>query len=204
MFGETDQPLLIWGLLIVLGLALGQALRVRLMARAEAEAARNAPRTEEIRVVRRQPLRPAVAGPRPQPVPVPFAANASGAAPDADETVRRLARTLLNIAAKRDPRSAAMARRAAARVTALAAVHGVGGPDVERAATAAMMVKLGPAALPPSLQVEGPSEAFPAQLMDHAHLDGPIPELVRAVRDGAAVPPQLEKHVALIRAAIEN
>jgi len=203
MFPEGDDPLLVWGLLIALGLAVGQALRLRLMARAEAKAAAES-ETEEIRIVRRQPLRPAVAGPRPAGSGVPFAANASGAAPDPEETVRRLARTLMNLAAKRDPRSAAMARRASARVTALAAAHGIGGPDVERAAMAAMLVKLGPAALPPSLQVDGPAGAFPGEIMDHARLDGPIPELVRAVRDGAAVPPHLEKHVALIRAAIEN
>ncbi|MBL0931410.1 MAG: hypothetical protein IBJ15_14995 [Alphaproteobacteria bacterium] len=202
MFPEGDDPLLLWGLLIVLGLAVGQALRLRLMARAEAKAAAES-ETEEIRIVRRQPLRPAVAGPR-TTGSVPFAANASGAAPDPEETVRRLARTLMNLAAKRDPRSAAMARRASARVTALAAAHGIGGPGVERAAMAAMLVKLGPAALPPSLQVDGPVGAFPGEIMDHARLDGPIPELVRAVRDGASVPPHLEKHVALIRAAIEN
>jgi len=202
MFPEGDDPLLLWGLLIVLGLAVGQALRLRLMARAEAKADAES-ETEEIRIVRRQPLRPAVAGPR-TTGSVPFAANASGAAPDPEETVRRLARTLMNLATKRDPRSAAMARRASARVTALAAAHGIGGPDVERAAMAAMMVKLGPAALPPSLQVDGPVGAFPSEIMDHARLDGPIPELVRAVRDGASVPPHLEKHVALIRAAIEN
>jgi len=203
MFPEGDDPLLLWGLLIVLGLAVGQALRLRLMARAEAKAAAESATTEEIRIVRRQPLRPAVAGTRPAGS-VPFAANASGAAPDPEETVRRLARTLMNLAAKRDPRSAAMARRASARVTALAAAHGIGGPDVERAAMAAMMVKLGPAALPPSMQVDGPVGAFPSEIMDHARLDGPIPALVRAVRDGASVPPHLEKHVALIRAAIEN
>lgn len=198
MSGDFDAPLLMWGLLIVFGLALGQALRRRMAMRAAREAAVE---EVEIRVVRRAPIKPAQAGPKPLPVPVPFAANASGAAPDPDETVRRLARTLMSLAEKRDPRTAALARRAAARVTTLAAAHGVGGPDVERAALAAMMLKLGPAALPESMRVAGGADSFSTDVLDHARLEGTIPDLVRGVRDGAPVEPRLEKLVALVREA---
>jgi hypothetical protein len=198
MNGDFDAPLLVWGLLIVFGLALGQALRRRMMARAAREAAAQ---EVEIRVIRRSPLRPAQAGPKPMPFSIPFAANASGAAADPDETVRRLARTLMSLAEKRDPRTAAFARRAAARVTTLAAGHGVSGPDVERAALAAMMLKLGPAALPESLHVAGGGDSFSTEVLDHARLEGTIPDLVRAVRDGAPVEKRLEKLVALVREA---
>lgn len=198
MNGDFDAPLLIWGLLIVFGLAMGQALRRRMAMRAAREAAEE---EVEIRIVRRQPIRPAQAGPKAMPFSIPFAANASGAAADPDETVRRLARTLMSLAEKRDPRSAALARRAAARVTTLAAGHGVTGPDVERAALAAMMLKLGPAALPESLRVAGGADSFSAEMFDHARLEGTIPDLVRGVRDGAPVEPRLEKLVSLVRAA---
>lgn len=198
MNGDFDAPLLVWGLLIVFGLALGQALRRRMAMRAAREAAAD---EVEIRVVRRSPLRPAQAAVKPMPFSIPFAANASGAAADPDETVRRLARTLMSLAEKRDPRTAALARRAAARVTTLAAGHGVTGPDVERAALAAMMLKLGPAALPESLRVAGGADSFSAEMLDHAHLEGTIPDLVRAVRDGAAIDPRLDKLVALVREA---
>jgi hypothetical protein len=86
-------------------------------------------------------------------------------------------------------------------VTTLAAGHGVTGPDVERAALAAMMLKLGPAALPESLRVAGGADSFSAEMFDHARLEGTIPDLVRAVRDGAAVEPRLEKLVSLVREA---
>jgi hypothetical protein len=198
MNGEFDAPLLLWGLLIVFGLALGQALRRRTMSREAADAAAE---DLEIRIVRRQPVRPAVASVKPMPFSVPFAANASGTAPDPDDTTRRLARTLMSLAEKRDPRTAALARRAAARVTALAAAHGVGGPDVERAALAAMMLKLGPAALPESLRVAGGADSFSAEMLDHARLEGAIPDLVRSVREGAPIEPRLEKLVALVREA---
>lgn len=198
MDGEFDAPLLLWGLLIVFGLALGQVLRRRMMARIAREAAEE---DVEIRVVRRPPSRPLQAGPKPQPFSIPFAANASGTVADPDETVRRLARTLMSLAEKRDPRTAALARRAAARVTTLAAAHGVGGPDVERAALAAMMLKLGPAALPESLRVAGSGDSFFTDVLDHARLEGAIPDLVRAVRDGAPVEPRLEKLAALVREA---
>jgi hypothetical protein len=198
MNGEFDAPLLLWGLLIVFGLALGQALRRRMMSREAAEAAAG---DVEIRVVRRTASRPLQAGPKPQPFSIPFAANASGAAPDPDETVRRLARTLMSLAEKRDPRTAALARRAAARVTALAAAHGVGGPDVERAALAAMMLKLGPAALPEPLRAAGEADSFSTEVLDHARLEGAIPDLVRSVRDGAPVEPRFEKLVSLVREA---
>lgn len=199
MHGDFDAPLLIWGLLIVFGLALGQAFRWRLMARVDAQHPDE--ETVEIRIVRRPPSRPLQAGPKPQPFAVPFAANASGAVPDPDETVRRLARTLMSLAEKRDPRSAAWARRAAARVTTLAAAHGVSGPDVERAALAAMMLKLGPAALPESLRVAGGGDSFSSEVLEHARLEGDIPDLVRAVRDGASIAPRLERLVALVREA---
>ncbi|MCM0019312.1 MAG: hypothetical protein NBV67_04905 [Tagaea sp.] len=198
MSGDFDTPLLVWGLLIVFGLALGQALRRRMAARAAREATAE---EVEIRVVRRHPLKPLQAGPKPQPFAVPFAANASGAAADPDDTIRRLARTLMSLAEKRDPRTAALARRAAARVTTLAAGHGVSGPDVERAALAAMMLKLGPAALPESLRVAGSGDSFSTDMLDHARLEGAIPDLVRAVRDGAPVEPRLDKLVALVREA---
>jgi hypothetical protein len=201
MSGDFDASLVFWGLLIVFGLALGQALRRRMAARAAREAA-----TEEveIRVVRRQPIRPVQAGPKLAPFAVPFAANASGAAADPDDTIRRLARTLMSLAEKRDPRTAAFARRAAARVTTLAAGHGVSGPDVERAALAAMMLKLGPAALPESLHVAGRGDSFSTEVIDHARLEGTIPDLVRGVRDGAPVEKRLEKLVALVREAGES
>jgi hypothetical protein len=198
MSGDFDAPLLVWGLLIVFGVALGQVLRRRMAARAARETAAE---EVEIRVVRRHPLKPLQAGPKPQPFTVPFAANASGAAADPDDTIRRLARTLMSLAEKRDPRTAALARRAAARVTTLAAGHGVTGPDVERAALAAMMLTLGPAALPESMRVAGGADSFSSEVLDHARLEGTIPDLVRAVRDGALVEKRLEKLVALVREA---
>jgi hypothetical protein len=129
---------------------------------------------------------------------VPFAANAAG--PDPEDAVRRMARTLLALADKRDPVGAAQARRAAARITTLAASRGIGGEDVERAALAGMLLKLGPGVLPVSLQPK-PEREFSSVLMDTARLEGPVPAIVRAIRDGVPVEPKLEPLVNLVREA---
>ncbi|MBI1245041.1 MAG: hypothetical protein GC202_08545 [Alphaproteobacteria bacterium] len=149
-----------------------------------------------VRVVRR----PRTAGMSPAPlINVPFAA-ANAAGPDPEDAVRRLARTLLALADKRDPVGAAQARRAAARITTLAASRGIGGEDVERAALAGMLLKLGPGVLPVGLQPK-PERELSSVLMDTARLDGPVPAIVRAIREGAPVEPRLEPLVNLVREA---
>jgi hypothetical protein len=186
-----DLDFLAWGMLVAAGFAVIVRLRAAWERRQEAER----PREEyEFRVVRRH--KPGV-GNAPL-IHVPFAANAAG--PDPEDAVRRMARTLLALADRRDPVGAAQARRAAARITTLAASRGIGGEDVERAALAGMLLKLGPGVLPASLQPR-PQGELPSVLMETARLEGPVPEIVRAIRDGVPVEPRLAPLVALVREA---
>jgi hypothetical protein len=55
--------------------------------------------------------------------------------------------------------------------------------------------------LPESLRVAGGADSFSAEMLDHARLEGAIPDLVRSVREGAPIEPRLEKLVALVREA---
>jgi hypothetical protein len=186
-----DPDLLTWGVIFVAGVALVARVSAAYRRRQEAERP-----TEEyvVRVARRH--KPGM-GAAPL-INVPFAANAAG--PDPEDAVRRMARTLLALADKRDPVGAAQARRAAARITTLAASRGIGGEDVERAALAGMLLKLGPGVLPVSLQPK-PEREFSSVLMDTARLEGPVPAIVRAIRDGVPVEPKLEALVSLVREA---
>jgi hypothetical protein len=172
------------------------AVVLRLRAAYERRQADERPPEEySVRVTRR--ARPSGMSPAPL-VNVPFAANAAG--PDPEAAVRSMARTLLALADKRDPVGAAQARRAAARITTLAASRGIGGEDVERAALAGMLLKLGPGVLPAGLQPR-PEREFSSVLMDTARLDGPVPAIVRAIREGVPVEPGLEALVSLVRDA---
>ncbi|MBL8806015.1 MAG: hypothetical protein JNN22_04130 [Rhodospirillales bacterium] len=190
---EIDLNLLAWGMVV----AAGVALAVRLRAAFERKREADQPYEEHVVRVARRP-RPAGMAPGPL-VNVPFAA-ANAAGPDPEDAVRRLARTLLALADKRDPVGAAQARRAAARITTLAASRGIGGEDVERAALAGMLLKLGPGVLPAGLQPR-PERELSSVLMDTARLDGPVPAIVRAIREGAPVEPGLEPLVSLVREA---
>ncbi len=189
---EFDLNLLAWGMVVAAGIALAVRLRAAFDRRREAEA----PPEEYVVRVSRRP-RPAGMAPAPL-INVPFAANAAG--PDPEDAVRRLARTLLALADKRDPVGAAQARRAAARITTLAASRGIGGEDVERAALAGMLLKLGPGVLPAGLQPR-PEKEFSSVLMETARLDGPVPAIVRAIREGVPVEPGLVPLVNLVREA---
>jgi hypothetical protein len=191
---DIDLDLLTWGMLLVAAVALAARVRVAFERR---EAEKRPFEGVEIRVVRRvkTPAPPAGIAP---PMAVRFAANAAG--PDPEDAVRRMTRTLLALADKRDPVGAAQARRAAARITTLAASRGIGGEDVERAALAGMLLKLGPGVLPASLQPK-PERAFSSVLMETAHLEGPVPAIVKAIREGTAVDKRLEPLVALVREA---
>lgn len=186
-----DLDFLAWGMLAAAGIAVVLRLRAAYERRQEAER----PAEEYVvRVARRH--KPGM-GAAPL-INVPFAANAAG--PDPEDAVRRMARTLLALADKRDPVGAAQARRAAARITTLAASRGIGGEDVERAALAGMLLKLGPGVLPVSLQPR-PERELSSVLMDTARLEGPVPAIVRAIRDGVPVEPRLEALVSLVREA---
>jgi len=190
-----DPDLMAWGMIFVAGIALIARISAAYQRRQEAER----PAEEYVVRVPRRADRKQPAGMRPAPlINVPFAANAAGA--DPDDAVRRMARTLLALADKRDPVGAAQARRTAARITTLAASRGIGGEDVERAALAGMLLKLGPGVLPASLQPK-PERELSSVLMDTAHLDGPVPAIVRAIREGAPVEPKLEPLVSLVRDA---
>lgn len=191
---ELDLDLLTWGMLLVAALALAARVRVAFDRR---EAEKRPFEDVEIRVVRRAKTPAAPAGVAPA-MAVRFAANAAG--PDPEDAVRRMTRTLLALADKRDPVGAAQARRAAARITTLAASRGIGGEDVERAALAGMLLKLGPGVLPTSLQPK-PERALSSVLMDTAHLEGPVPAIVKAIREGGPIDKQLEPLVALVREA---
>jgi|GEM_PF-5351505 len=191
---ELDLDLLTWGMLLVAALALAARVRVAFDRR---EAEKRPFEDVEIRVVRRSKTPAAPAGIAPA-MAVRFAANSAG--PDPEDAVRRMTRTLLALADKRDPVGAAQARRAAARITTLAASRGIGGEDVERAALAGMLLKLGPGVLPASLQPK-PERAFSSVLMETAHLEGPVPAIVKAIREGGPVDKQLEPLVALVREA---
>ncbi len=186
---NIDLDFLAWGMLLAAGLAVVLRLRAAYERRLEAD---RPPEEYVLKVARRH--KPGM-GPGPL-VNVPFAANAAGA--DPEDAVRRLARTLLALADKRDPVGAAQARRAAARITTMAASRGIGGDDVERAALAGMLLKLGPGVLPKSLQPR-PERELSSVLMETAHLDGPVPAIVRAIRDGVPVEPGLEPLVNLVR-----
>jgi hypothetical protein len=191
---DIDPNILTWGLLLVAAVAIFARVRVAF------DRTREEKRPFEdvvVRVARRSRPHAAPAGISP-PVAVPFAANAAG--PDPEDAVRRMARTLLALADKRDPVGAAQARRAAARITALAASRGIGGDDVERAALAGMLLKLGPGVLPASLQPKR-ERAFSSVLMETAHLEGPVPAIVKAIREGGPVEKRLEPLVALVREA---
>ncbi|MCA3262285.1 MAG: hypothetical protein ING44_10110 [Telmatospirillum sp.] len=191
---DLDPNILTWGLLLVAAVAVFARVRVAF------DRSREEKRPFEdvvVRVVRRVRTPAAPAGISPA-MAVPFAANAAG--PDPEDAVRRMARTLLALADKRDPVGAAQARRAAARITTLAASRGIGGEDVERAALAGMLLKLGPGVLPASLQPK-PERAFSSVLMETAHLEGPVPAIVKAIRDGSPVEKRLEPLVALVREA---
>lgn len=192
---HLDMDLIAWGMLVAAGFAV--ILRLRVVQERRNEAKRP---TEEyvVRVARRaDKVQPA--GMRPAPlINVPFAANAAGF--DPEDAVRRMARTLLALADKRDPVGAAQARRTAARITTLAASRGIGGNDVERAALAGMLLKLGPGVLPASLQPK-PERELSSVLMDTAHLEGPVPAIVRAIREGTPVEAKLEPLVSLVRDA---
>ena len=181
-------------MLLVAALALAARVRVAFDRR---EAEKRPFEDVEIRVVRRAKTPAAPAGVAPA-MAVRFAANAAG--PDPEDAVRRMTRTLLALADKRDPVGAAQARRAAARITTLAASRGIGGEDVERAALAGMLLKLGPGVLPTSLQPK-PERALSSVLMDTAHLEGPVPAIVKAIREGGPIDKQLEPLVALVREA---
>jgi hypothetical protein len=188
---NLDLDFLAWGMLAAAGIAVVLRLRAAYERRQIAER----PAEEYVvRVARRH--KPGM-GAAPL-INVPFAANAAG--PDPEDAVRRMARTLLALADKRDPVGAAQARRAAARITTLAASRGIGGEDVERAALAGMLLKLGPGVLPVSLQPK-PEREFSSVLMDTARLEGPVPAIVRAIRDGVPVEPKLEPLVSLVREA---
>jgi hypothetical protein len=191
---DIDLDLLTWGMLLVAAVALAARVRVAFERR---EAEKRPFEDVEIRVVRRVKTPAPPAGITP-PMAVRFAANAAG--PDPEDAVRRMTRTLLALADKRDPVGAAQARRAAARITTLAASRGIGGEDVERAALAGMLLKLGPGVLPASLQPK-PERAFSSVLMETAHLEGPVPAIVKAIREGTAVDKRLEPLVALVREA---
>ena len=191
---DIDLDILTWGMLLVAAVALAARVRVAFERR---EAEKRPFDDVAIRVVRRvkTPVPPAGIAPA---MAVRFAANAAG--PDPEDAVRRMTRTLLALADKRDPVGAAQARRAAARITTLAASRGIGGEDVERAALAGMLLKLGPGVLPASLQPK-PERAFSSVLMETAHLEGPVPAIVKAIREGTAVEKRLEPLVALVREA---
>jgi hypothetical protein len=189
---EFDLNLMAWGMVVAAGIALAVRLRAAWERKLEAD---RPPEEYVVRVSRR--ARPAGLSPAPL-VNVPFAANAAG--PDPEDAVRRLTRTLLALADKRDPVGAAQARRAAARITTLAASRGIGGEDVERAALAGMLLKLGPGVLPAGLQPR-PEKELSSVLMDTARLDGPVPAIVRAIREGSPVEPGLEALVSLVREA---
>ncbi len=191
---DIDLDVLTWGMLLVAAVALAARVRVAFERR---EAEKRPFDDVAIRVVRRvkTPAPPAGIAPA---MAVRFAANAAG--PDPEDAVRRMTRTLLALADKRDPVGAAQARRAAARITTLAASRGIGGEDVERAALAGMLLKLGPGVLPASLQPK-PERAFSSVLMETAHLEGPVPAIVKAIREGTAVDKRLEPLVALVREA---
>jgi hypothetical protein len=191
---DIDLDILTWGMLLVAAVALAARVRVAFERR---EAEKRPFDDVAIRVVRRvkTPAPPAGIAPA---MAVRFAANAAG--PDPEDAVRRMTRTLLALADKRDPVGAAQARRAAARITTLAASRGIGGEDVERAALAGMLLKLGPGVLPASLQPK-PERAFSSVLMETAHLEGPVPAIVKAIREGTAVDKRLEPLVALVREA---
>ncbi len=190
---DLDPNILTWGLLLVAAVAVFARVRVAF------DRTREEKRPFEDVVVRVRPRRtPAAPAGISPAMAVPFAANAAG--PDPEDAVRRMARTLLALADKRDPVGAAQARRAAARITTLAASRGIGGEDVERAALAGMLLKLGPGVLPASLQPK-PERAFSSVLMETAHLEGPVPAIVKAIRDGSPVEKRLEPLVALVREA---
>ena len=191
---DIDLDVLTWGMLLVAAVALAARVRVAFERR---EAEKRPFDDVAIRVVRRvkTPAPPAGIAPA---MAVRFAANAAG--PDPEDAVRRMTRTLLALADKRDPVGAAQARRAAARITTLAASRGIGGEDVERAALAGMLLKLGPGVLPASLQPK-PERAFSSVLMETAHLEGPVPAIVKAIREGSPVEKRLEPLVALVREA---
>ncbi|MBL8833881.1 MAG: hypothetical protein JNL71_15940 [Rhodospirillales bacterium] len=184
-----DMDFLAWGMLLAAGFAVVLRLRAAYERRQEAD---RPPEEYALKVARRH--KPGM-GPGPL-INVPFAANAAG--PDPEDAVRRLARTLLALADKRDPVGAAQARRAAARITTMAASRGIGGEDVERAALAGMLLKLGPGVLPASLQAR-PERELSSVLMETARLEGPVPAIVRAIREGAPVEPALEPLVNLVR-----
>ena len=191
---DIDLDVLTWGMLLVAAVALAARVRVAFERR---EAEKRPFDDVAIRVVRRvkTPAPPAGIAPA---MAVRFAANAAG--PDPEDAVRRMTRTPLALADKRDPVGAAQARRAAARITTLAASRGIGGEDVERAALAGMLLKLGPGVLPASLQPK-PERAFSSVLMETAHLEGPVPAIVKAIREGSPVEKRLEPLVALVREA---
>ncbi len=191
---EFDSNLLTWGMLLVAALAVAARVRVA-FDRRQADARP----FEDVAIrVARRPKLPGSASGVGGPVAVRFAANAAG--PDPEDAVRRMTRTLLALADKRDPVGAAQARRAAARITTLAASRGIGGEDVERAALAGMLLKLGPGVLPASLQPK-PEREFSSVLMETAHLEGPVPAIVKAIREGGSVDKALEPLVALVREA---
>jgi hypothetical protein len=191
---DIDLDILTWGMLLVAAVALAARVRVAFERR---EAEKRPFDDVAIRVVRRvkTPAPPAGIAPA---MAVRFAANAAG--PDPEDAVRRMTRTLLALADKRDPVGAAQARRAAARITTLAASRGIGGEDVERAALAGLLLQRGPGVLPASLQPK-PERAFSSVLMETAHLEGPVPAIVKAIREGTAVDKRLEPLVALVREA---